>query len=305
MQGYGNFIVQSRDTGCYGWAALSYRTLFDDEGHPLKAVGILENLPHSFAGEKDGSILNRPLPRSVTSDLILTMSSDLSQDYVKELWMDGRDLSDQIQGERCSRILFQEETRLSFWDSGDEQNESFDRQSLLQRFSLEEHWLSAEYRRASDRGDTEWVFHAACLAEDPLTGKIYLFTYILRLDRRRRLEQNLQSDIVRDPVTRLYDRNTVRALAESLIASGGGMCAMALIEVSGLARLYAGDMENMNRKRYCIAAALTVSLGTSCIIGQYSNDSDPALLFGCLLKIRYPEADRGFLFLSPAVTECR
>ncbi len=47
---------------------------------------------------------------------------------------------------------------------------------------------------------------------------------------------------------------------------------MALIEVSGLARLYAGDMENMNRKRYCIAAALTVSLGTSCIIGQYSND---------------------------------
>ncbi len=272
VQGYGNFIVQSRDTGCYGWAALSYRTLFDDEGHPLKAVGILENLPHSFAGEKDGSILNRPLPRSVTSDLILTMSSDLSQDYVKELWMDGRDLSDQIQGERCSRILFQEETRLSFWDSGDEQNDLFDRQSLLQRFSLGEHWLSAEYRRVSDRGDTEWVFHAACLAEDPLTGKIYLFTYILRLDRRRRLEQNLQSDIVRDPVTRLYDRNTVRALAESLIASGGGMCAMALIEVSGLARLYAGDMENMNRKRYCIAAALTVSLGTSCIIGQYSND---------------------------------
>lgn len=273
MQGHGNFIIQSQDTGCYGWAALSYRMLSDDAGYPVKAIGILENLPHNFVGEKAGSILKRPVPQAIAPDLILTMRADLSQDSVRELWMDGRDLSSHIPGERCSHILFQEETKLSFWDSDDDRNDLFDRERLLQRFALGEHWLSAEYRRVSDEKSTEWVYHAVNLTEDPLTGEIYLFTYILRLDRRRRWERNLRSGIFRDPVTRLYDRNTTRSLAEYLLAeSGTGTCAMVLLEVSGLARLYADDGNTLGQKRYCIATALTVSLGTSCIIGQYSND---------------------------------
>ena len=273
VHGYANFIVQSPDTGRYAWAVLSYRMLFDDAGYPARAVGIIENLPHNFIGEKEKSILKRPLPSALISDLILAMRANLSQDSIKELWMDGADLSDRIQTKACSHFLFQEETRLFFWDSDENLADFFNRERLLQRYSAGERWLSAEYRRISDGKNTTWVYLAANLTEDPLTEEIYLFVYIIRLDRRRRWEQNLKCDIDRDPVTRLYSRDTARLLSESLITENqAGMCAMALIELSGLARLYADDTKGLGQKRYYIATALSVSLGTSCIISQYSND---------------------------------
>ena len=34
-QGYGNFIMQYHDTGCYGWKTMSYRMLYDDSGLSL------------------------------------------------------------------------------------------------------------------------------------------------------------------------------------------------------------------------------------------------------------------------------
>lgn len=273
VQDCGNFIIRSQDTGCYGWAAMSYRILFDDTGYALKAVGIIENLPHNFIGEKTRSIPKRPLPPATSSDLIFAMRADLTQDTVRELWMDNRDMSAQLNGELCSHLLFQEESKVSLWDSDENLNDLFDRRRLLQNFDLGKRWLTAEYRRASGKKKTEWVCHVVNLSEDPLTGDIYLFTYVLRLGLRREWEHRLKADIGCDPVTHLYNRETTRSLSEVIIADdSNASCAMALIELNGLARLYADDAKQLERKRYRIASVLTVALGTSCIIGQYSSD---------------------------------
>ena len=40
IQGYGNFLLLYLGLGCYGWAAVSYRMIFDEIGHAVKAVGV-------------------------------------------------------------------------------------------------------------------------------------------------------------------------------------------------------------------------------------------------------------------------
>lgn len=111
------------------------------------------------------------------------------------------------------------------------------------------------------------------LGEDPVTREIHLFSYLTQADHRRQLEVALGIDIVRDRVTGLYDRATTRALVEFRLGKDRFReCAVAVILLGGLERLYAESTDEMNRRRYYVAAALSVALGPECTLGQYSRD---------------------------------
>ena len=36
-EGSANFIIRYSESGCYGWATLSYRIMYDDVGHAVRA----------------------------------------------------------------------------------------------------------------------------------------------------------------------------------------------------------------------------------------------------------------------------
>ena len=103
--GFGNFAIRSKRTNCYRWAAISYRMLYDDVGRAVRAVGVLEELPMCFSGVDSWSPDQHPLPEGLLSDLIMRMRADLELDKVDFLWIEGSDLSGQVQDTRCSEIL--------------------------------------------------------------------------------------------------------------------------------------------------------------------------------------------------------
>src|SRR5699024_1382699 len=43
IQGFGNFAVRNKNTGCYSWVSISYRMLFDNVGRAVRAIGVLED----------------------------------------------------------------------------------------------------------------------------------------------------------------------------------------------------------------------------------------------------------------------
>lgn len=144
---------------------------------------------------------------------------------------------------------------------------------MLRIFARGERWLSIEYRRVDGNGSIRWVSHVANLEEDPITREVYLFSYLTQADHRRRLEVELGIELVRDQVTGLYDRATTRALVEFRLGKDRFReCAVAVILLGGLERLYAGSTDEMNHRRYYVAAALSVALGPECTLGQYSRD---------------------------------
>ena len=298
-QGYGNFIVQYRQTGCYGWAALSYRMLYDEAGRAVKAVGIIENLPRNFIGQKAGPILKRSLPEALTSCLVMALGANLTRDTLQELWLEGKDQNCRAREGTCSLFLKEEKARLFSEDDRKTLARYFSREGLLQCFAQGQRWFTIEYRRTDSGGNIRWVSQVSNLAEDPLTREVYLFVYLSSLDQRRMWEQSLGETAVRDSVTGLYDRPTFRALTETCLRGGGpALCAAALIRLGGLLRLYTGDAQDMDQKRSWIAAALSVALGTGCIIGQYERDQ--FLVFfpeaGSQLKLR-SQMEEAFSFV--------
>lgn len=273
MQGYGNFVTQFQDTGCYGWAALSYRMLCDELGRAVKAVGIIENLPKNLNGQESRPLFRRPIPESLTPYLIVGLHANLSQDTVQELWVEGKNLTGRVGKECCSAILRREGEKLFSADDRQTLAGYFDREELLRIFARGERWLSIEYRRIDGSGSIRWVSHVVNFGEDPITREIHLFSYLTQVDRRRQLEVALGIDIVRDRVTGLYDRATTRALVEFRLGKGRFReCAIAVILLGGLERLYAENVDEMNRRRYYVTAALSVALGPECTLGQYSRD---------------------------------
>lgn len=269
VQGFGNFAVRRKNTGYYSWVSISYRMLFDDVGRAVRAVGVLEDLPQTFTGVGDWSPDQYHLPEGLMADLIMRMRANLDLDRVETLWVEGTDLSGQAQGTRCSEVLQTEKQNI--FCKGDQEDflDSFDRDKLLQLYRSGQRWLCAEYRRADYGGSIRWVRHVLYLTEEPVSRQVYLFVYLIWLDPARHFDHVIRGDAKRDSVSRLYTRDALQRMAENLFSTRKrGNCAVAVLQISGLEKLPAGA--EAERMRYHIAAGLSLVLGGSCLLGQYS-----------------------------------
>lgn len=266
---FGNFAVRSRDTSCYSWVSISYRMLYDDVGRAVRAVGVLEDLSAAFTGAGGWSPDRYPLPEGLISDLIMRMRADLESDRVEFLWIEGTDFSGQVQDTRCSEILRLEREKV--FCKGDQENflTGFDRDSLLQMYRRGRRWLCGEYRRTDRSGHIRWVRHVLYLTEEPVSRHIYLFVYMILLDAGGRLKRTIRSGARRDAVSRLYDRDTVQWMSETMFSDGTtGNRAVAVLQVNGLEIQPAGAVTD--QMQYDLAAGLSLVLGGSCLLGQYS-----------------------------------
>ena len=272
-RGYGNFVLQYPDTGCYGWAALSYRLLYDEVGRPVRAVGIIEKLPVEFAGRESEIFSKRFFPESLMADLIVKIQANLTRDSVRELWIEGKNFGSQAAEESCTQILQQEKKKIFRSDDRQILDGYFDRRQLLKYFEQNERWMTLEYRRTDGSGKIRWITHMISLVRDPLTQDVYMFAYLNESDLQHRRETETGADITRDPVTGLYDRASAQAVIESQLRKGGfHEYAVAVIQINGLERLCSEDGADAKRRRRDLASALSAALGPSCITGQYSRD---------------------------------
>lgn len=270
-QGYGNFVIQYHNTGCYGWAALSYRLLFDDSGRPVKAVGIVEQLPQDFLGSEYKALPKRFVPQALTTYLVESVQANLTCNRVQKFWQEGKDLSGQAAEDDFAHLLQQEAEKVFSTDDKQALASYFDLTSLLDLFHQGERWLSLEYRRVDGCGNIRKISHVINLVQDPLTQDVYLFAYLTRLDPQCTRERNLGIPTVKDPITGLYDRATTRALIEcQMNKTAFEQCAIAILDCCGLDNLCVDNHSCMNQQRYYLATALSVALGPGCVIGQYS-----------------------------------
>ena len=205
------------------------------------------------------------------ADLIVRMRANLTLDTVEALWIEGSDLSGQVRETRCSQVLQRERQRVFCPGEQQEFLQCFDREQLLRRFLAGQRWLCAEYRRVDSGGNVRWVRHVLYLAEEPQSRQVYLFVYLIWLDPGHTLEPAIRAGSRRDGVTRLFRRETVQQIAETLFANRrSGNRAVALLQVNGLPPADAPAGAEADRIRYAIAAALSLALGGSCVLGQYS-----------------------------------
>ena len=268
-RGFGNFAVLRRESGCYRWASVSYRMLFDDVGRAVRAVGVLEELSNSFAGENSWCLDPYWLPENLIADLVMRMRANLDLDRVESLWIEGTDLSRQVQDTPCSEILRLEKQHIFCKDDKKEFVASFDRDMLLQLYNTGRRWLCGEYRRADRSGSIRWIRQILYLTEDPASRHVYLFVYMICLDPDGFFNRINRSEAKRERGSRLYNQDTVQQMAETLFSDRKkGNRAVAVLQIGGMEKQ--PDGPERDQLLYGISAGMSLLLGGSCLLGQYS-----------------------------------
>ena len=277
IQGYGNFIIQFQDTGCYSWASLSYRRLEDDAG-AARAVGIIEKPPQTMQGPRETILTEHALPDALTPYLVGVLHGNLSRNSVEKYWMEGRHAGRGTIS--CAQALEQGRKKMFSEDDRRSLSAYFDVAQLLALFARGKRICSMDYRRVDGSGSIGWVNCRMNLAQDSLTRDIHLYLWLLRADARHRYEQELETPPVRDAETGLYDRATTRALVEARMNQGMAVpCAFALIQLEGLDRLE----QTSPRQGSYPAAVLGAVLGPRALVGQYTRQE---------LLVFFPEANQ-------------
>lgn len=281
IQGYGNFIIQFQDTGCYSWASLSYQRLEDDAG-AVRAVGIIEKPPQTMQGPRETILTEHALPDAMTPYLVGALHGNLSRNSVEKYWMEGRHAGRGTIS--CAQALEQGRKKMFSEDDRRSLSAYFDVAQLLALFARGERICSMDYRRVDGSGSIGWVNCLMNLAQDSLTRDIHLYLWLLRADARHRYEQELETPPVRDAETGLYDRATTRALVEARMNQGMAVpCAFALIQLEGLDRLEQTSPRQGSHPAAMLGAVLGAVLGPRALVGQYTRQE---------LLVFFPEANQ-------------
>ena len=260
--GKGNFMMRDSASHSYGWVSMSYRMTYDEEGRPLKAVGVQAKLP-GLAGIGSSVMRRRPLPEIVRRHLLIRTKVNLTKDAVEEIWLGGIDQTAWTWGKTYSQILEVEKRYLFARKDERSFQERFLREKLIREYENGVLWSAEEYRNVDEAGHIGWLRAVVNLVRNVNTGDVHMYACYLDSQLCHDREKLAGDGIMRDPVTGLYDMKTVREIAKALIEnSRGTKCALSLIRIMG--------DERSDRLRRFMAVALTMALGMDCVVGQYS-----------------------------------
>ncbi|MDO5146751.1 MAG: diguanylate cyclase [Eubacteriales bacterium] len=272
VSGYGNFALRYQDTGGYTWAGVSYNTIFNEDGQAVRAIGIVENLNQAVQEVQKKGLPKRSIPDSLMPHLVLSLKVNLSKGMVDKLWHEGKYVSDPNQWMRYDDVLEREKDRIIPKEDGDEFEHRFGRNSLMDTFYAGERWYVFEYRRTDGSGNIQWTQAVVNLYEDPDSQDIWAFICVSEAERRHKWEKVLGKDVTKDLTTEIYDRHTSHIMSEMIIKKVKGNYALVLMSIGGLARLFTDHVGNLDKKRFYIASAFRLVLGTECVIGQYNKN---------------------------------
>lgn len=267
--GSGSFIMRYRKSESYGWASLTYKTVYDKTGSPIKAVGVKSFLS-DVSDRKTVDVVSPTLPDAVYPSLILNVKANLSDDSIKELWSEGNDRTDLAEIRSFSDIVEAERKKLFSTDDDKNFTQSFSREAMLGASNGKIVWRNMEYRRIDGSGNIRWVLNTALLVKNTVSQDVYLFNYLTDIERRRRWE--CEFSVEKDPVTGLYDKATAEAMIRKLLGRENG-CAVALIQINGFSDLPDDEYGSSAQKQRYVSDALLFALGSDCVIGRYDEDA--------------------------------
>ncbi len=270
----GLFKCRYVSSGQYGWATLSYQTIFDGEGKPEKAIGSAEELP-GIMGRQTRLEREGLLMEAVKDDLLFTMKANLSKDMI-DFYEERHDA--------CFASL--DKSGYSAFAEAVARTTSYQEDAMLLRLRLsrenmiEEHakgnrWALVEYRRL-DGGEIRWTKISACIIEDPVLKELCVFWYVSDVERRRSVEAILPVATERDPVTHLYTQATFEKLVDGFTRSCGEssrLYSLSVIRLLGLPAMSARiGAESVETEQMFLGRFLCALLDGDCILGRYNDD---------------------------------
>ena len=267
----GNFMVQYRQSSCYGWAAIAYHMLYDAAGQPDKAIGIKEELSY-LPSQQSRMIQRRIVPAGLYPYLYCFIQANITANVVEKFQLNGREQIDLIRCLTYDDVVDQRLADLFLAEDQARIKKDFARMNLLAEFSRGRYWFYDRCRVVAEDGLIRWVRVGVNLSADPETKDVCLFAYTSHREQRHQWENTIGGIVETDPVTGIYRAKTMDAITRYLLSSREQKsCALAVIVIGGADQLFAGKQQMQKEKD--IITALHVFLDTDCVVGEETGSS--------------------------------
>lgn len=268
-QGSGNFMVRLPGRDHFTWVAISYRSVYDEVGHALRAVGIMQLLSQGFDGQAFEWIVPRLFPQALLSQLAVHIHINLTRSMVEEYWRDGGSQLKSIEVDRPDALLGALDERLSK-ESGEESIYSGGVADFLRRYEAGGCWLTQLVSTSDDGGNITAFGHIVHLTKASFSKDIYLNDYILRLPLPTPVVKVLFSMKSKGDGS-LLDPEGMKKLSDVVFSTQLDMDkAVALTVVDGLAGLGQEDRSRLLRD---MASSLCLAMGGGCLASLHGDDS--------------------------------
>lgn len=253
----------------FTWVAISYRSVYDEVGHALRAVGIMQLLSQGFDGQAFEWIVPRLFPQALLSQLAVHIHINLTRSMVEEYWKDGGSQLKSIELDKPDALFRALDERLSK-ESGEESIYSGGVADFLRRYEEGESWLTQLVSTSDDGGNITAYGHIVHLTKASFSNDIYLNDYILRLPLPTPVVKVLCSMKAKGDGS-LLDQEGMRKLSDVVFGTQLDMDkAVALTVVDGLAGLGQEDRSRLLRD---MAASLCLAMGGGCLASLHGDDS--------------------------------
>ena len=198
------------DTGGTRYEHIRYTCLFDEDGKPVRAVGVSDDVTvereQAMQYQREISY-RRAMDQDVFTTVLLNVSkrshADVQTAHVQELdWYDGLPM-EEFFARMADSVVEDESVRLYF--------AGLTAERLLEKSGSGSGETAFDYlRRLADEREI-WVHYEEHLLPDPESGDLTAFVYVTDIDRQKRKEQALQNAAERDSMTGLLNHDATLA----------------------------------------------------------------------------------------------
>lgn len=223
----------------YRWFKLSANTIYDEQGKPLRSIGVTLDVTEQKTLE-DLYNQERRYRTSFTSDAISTYEVNLSTDALLHVDTDRlRPLQEVPADGKYSSLVRIAADNLVFPLHREKMKTAFSLSSLLTAFEHGKREVQCEYQRLSGNGNFVWVRCSAYLIETD-EGDIHAFLYLKNIEEEKVKEEELRKKAELDPLTGLYNRAaSVLRIEQNLArtAENGGIGALLMLDIDNFKQI--------------------------------------------------------------------
>ncbi|UDN56588.1 GGDEF domain-containing protein [Clostridioides sp. ES-S-0010-02] len=217
----------------YIWNKITLTTIFDEDGKPIRAIGIQEDISE----QKEAEIRYNQAYKyhsAILSEAIITYEINVSKDIFirgNENWYrqfgikPSNDYSEMVKS--ISETVIYKDDKEVFLNT-------FLCRHLLEAYKNNISEIKLEYRRMNQDDKMIWVLCTMHLIKDSITNDIKALAYIKDIDEQKNEEIKLKLKAERDTLTGLYNKGTTENLINDFLnseESNSGIHAFLIIDI--------------------------------------------------------------------------
>ena len=258
--------IRFGDVQRFRWVAVRYHFLTDDNGMPVKAVGVTTAVDNT-GRESVLFLMGAERAECFHSHVILTVRVNLTENLVEEVWSEGRNFTDYYGKIKYSEIIAEKEERCFSHQEKSIFSRLFSRQALLEAYREKRYWITLEYRRVNNNGDINWVAFTVNLIKQVFSDSVYAFIVLRDVNKKYLWESYREGKLSRNNITGVYDDHSTKNLMRGILYNENHDTS-AVVFIQPLLK----KNENMDILRPIVSSLMSLFFDGSYLVGSYKDN---------------------------------